>query len=528
MSVCSRGSGRRRSSSSVKNINGAVDASDAGSDGGGGGGGGNPSAEPSECNEAFPRSAYRDVCLNIGGVRFSLDGDLLYRFADTRLAQLSRSTDADERRRLCDDFDPRANGSEFYFDRDPEVFRTIIDLFYDGEIHMNKGVCPLCFKGELEFWKIDAAFLDDCCKSSCVEKEEELDEIARRVQLILEDQGHAGESAATRVRKGLWMLMEKPYSSLLARLLAIVSFALVVISSVVLCLSTIPEMQTVDAAGRHVEHPTLNVIETVCIVWFTLEYLLRLLAAPHKLRFAVSFMNVIDVLAVMPYYIGMALTDLGEDANGLSNMQQAIQALRIMRIARIFKLARHSSGLQMLTYALKGSFRELNMLLFYLAVGIFLFSALGYTVEQYHPETLFTSIPHSFWWAIITMTTVGYGDIYPKTNLGKLNAAISFLCGILAIALPIHPIINNFVRYYNKQRVLDTAVKHQLDRMAMGDLLNFPDNMNAVGECGGGGGAAAGGGGGGSVRGKVVSKVHSSTPLLKPSQHQRSVNRNVC
>ncbi|KYO32995.1 potassium voltage-gated channel subfamily F member 1 isoform B [Alligator mississippiensis] len=65
------------------------------------------------------------------------------------------------------------------------------------------------------------------------------------------------------------------------------------------------------------------------------------------------------------------------------------------------------------------------------------------------------------------MTTVGYGDIYPKTTLGKLNAAISFLCGVIAIALPIHPIINNFVRYYNKQRVLETAAKHELELMEL-------------------------------------------------------------
>lgn len=72
------------------------------------------------------------------------------------------------------------------------------------------------------------------------------------------------------------------------------------------------------------------------------------------------------------------------------------------------------------------------------------------------------------------MTTVGYGDIYPKTTLGKLNAAISFLCGVIAIALPIHPIINNFVRYYNKQRVLETAAKHELELMEL--------NSSSVGE----------------------------------------------
>ena len=169
----------------------------------------------------------------------------------------------------------------------------------------------------------------------------------------------------------------------------------------------------------------------------------------------------------MPFYVVLTLTSLGTTMMELVNVQQAVQALRIMRIARIFKLARHSAGLQTLTSALKSSFKELGLLLMYMGVGVFLFSALGYTLEQSHPETMFTSIPQSFWWAVITMTTVGYGDIYPKTTLGRCNAAVSFLCGVIAIALPIHPIINNFVIFYNKQRVLETAAKHEIELMAL-------------------------------------------------------------
>ncbi|XDV50506.1 hypothetical protein PO909_019556 [Leuciscus waleckii] len=252
-----------------------------------------------------------------------------------------------------------------------------------------------------------------------------------------------------------------------SRVIAVVSFLFILVSSVVMCLGTIPDLQVEDSEGNRVEHPTLDAIETACIGWFTVEYVLRLASSPNKLRFALSFMNMIDFLAVLPFYVVLVLTYLGTAMMELANVQQAVQALRIMRIARIFKLARHSSGLQTLTYALKRSFKELGLLLMYMGVGIFVFSALGYTMEQSHPETLFRSIPQSFWWAIITMTTVGYGDIYPKTTLGRCNAAISFLCGVIAIALPIHPIINNFVIYYNKQKVLETAAKHELELMEL-------------------------------------------------------------
>ncbi|KAG8445648.1 hypothetical protein GDO86_010434 [Hymenochirus boettgeri] len=409
-----------------------------------------------------------EITVNVGGIRQVLHSDVLNRYPDTRLAELVHclAMGYDAIFSLCDDYDP--GKKEFYFDRDPDAFKCITEVYYYGEVHMKRGMCPICFKNEMEFWKVDLSLLDDCCKSHLNEKNEELEEIAIRVKTILDDLGgDTSETKCKRFQKYIWKFMEKPESSLPARVTAVLSFLFILISSVVMCVGTIPEMQVEDAQGNRVEHPTLDNIETVCIGWFTLEYILRFISSPNKIHFAFTFMNIIDVLAILPFYVSITLTNLGTNIIGLTNVQQAIQALRIMRIARIFKLARHSSGLQTLTYALKSSFKELGLLLMYLAVGIFVFSALGYTMEQSHPDTLFKSIPQSFWWAIITMTTVGYGDIYPKTTLGKLNAATSFLCGVIAIALPIHPIINNFVKYYNKQRVLETAAKHELELMEL-------------------------------------------------------------
>ncbi|XP_048364767.1 potassium voltage-gated channel subfamily F member 1 [Sphaerodactylus townsendi] len=409
-----------------------------------------------------------EIIVNVGGVRQMLYSDHLSQYPNTRLAKLMNCLPGgyDTIFSLCDDYDPRKR--EFYFDRDPDAFKCIVEVYYFGEVHMKKGICPICFKNEMEFWNVDLTFLDDCCTAQLSEKKEELEEIARRVQLILDDLGaDSSESSWKKCQKYIWKLMEKPESSYPARVIAILSFLFILVSSVVMCVGTIPELQVLDSEGKAVEHPVLDKIETACIGWFTLEYILRLSSSPNKLHFVLSFMNIIDIFAILPFYVSLILTHLGARLMELTNVQQAIQALRIMRIARIFKLARHSSGLQTLTYALKRSFKELGLLLMYLAVGIFVFSALGYTMEQNHPETLFKSIPQSFWWAIITMTTVGYGDIYPKTTLGKLNAAISFLCGVIAIALPIHPIINNFVRYYNKQRVLETAAKHELELMEL-------------------------------------------------------------
>uniref|UniRef100_A0A3Q2C8E5 Potassium voltage-gated channel, subfamily F, member 1a n=1 Tax=Cyprinodon variegatus TaxID=28743 RepID=A0A3Q2C8E5_CYPVA len=449
-----------------------------------------------------------EIVVNIGGVKQVLHGDVLNRYPETRLAELIDSSlkSPEEISSLCDDYDP--DTGEFYFDRDPEAFKCIIELYYYGEIHMKRGICPICFMKEMDFWKIGTELLDECCKSHLKEVQDELAEIAERVRTILVDrEGDPSAGGCQRFQASLWRLMEKPESSVPAHVIAILSFIFILISSVVMCVGTIPELQVEDSEGNLTEHPTLEVIETVCIGWFTIEYILRLISSPNKIKFVLSFMNIIDFMAIMPFFVVLILTSFGAGVMELANVQQAVQALRIMRIARIFKLARHSSGLQTLTSALKSSLKELGLLLMYMGVGVFLFSALGYTMEQNHPDTLFTSIPQSFWWAVITMTTVGYGDVYPKTTLGRCNAAISFLCGVIAIALPIHPIINNFVLFYNKQQVLDTAAKHEIELMALrsseGELRAAPERHGHV--CGSG------------VWDSSMSSCHSNTylPLLK-------------
>uniref|UniRef100_A0A4W4H1S4 Potassium voltage-gated channel, subfamily F, member 1a n=1 Tax=Electrophorus electricus TaxID=8005 RepID=A0A4W4H1S4_ELEEL len=409
----------------------------------------------------------REILVNIGGVKQVLYVDVLNRYPRTRLAELANCSvdNANDLLELCDDYDVRKG--EFYFDRDPDSFKCITELYYYGEVHMKKGICPMCFKKEMDFWGVDVHFLDECCKGSLNEVEEELAQIAEKVHEILYNvEGTTPASVSKRCRLFLWKLMEKPESSLLARAMAILSFLFILLSSVVMCMSTIPELHVHDAGGNEVENPTLESLETACIIWFTIEYVLRLVSAPNKVRFAFSFMNMVDFLAIMPFYAVLALTHLGTAVTELASVQHVVQALHAMHLARIFKLARHSSGLQMLMYALKSSLKELSHLLIYIGMGIFLFSALGYGAEKNHPDTLFTSFSQSFWWAIITMTSVGYGDVYPKTTLGRCNTAISFLCGIIAILLPIHLIMNKFVILYGKQRMLETIAKHEIELSA--------------------------------------------------------------
>ncbi|KAK7880262.1 hypothetical protein WMY93_030629 [Mugilogobius chulae] len=189
-------------------------------------------------------------------------------------------------------------------------------------------------------------------------------------------------------------------------------------------------------------------MDTACVMIFTVEYLLRLFAAPSRYRFMRSVMSIIDVVAILPYYIGLVMTN-NEDVSG------AFVTLRVFRVFRIFKFSRHSQGLRILGYTLKSCASELGFLLFSLTMAIIIFATVMFYAEKGSSSSKFTSIPASFWYTIVTMTTLGYGDMVPKTIAGKIFGSICSLSGVLVIALPVPVIVSNFSRIYHQNQRAD-------------------------------------------------------------------------
>jgi voltage-gated potassium channel len=180
-------------------------------------------------------------------------------------------------------------------------------------------------------------------------------------------------------------------------------------------------------------------LEWIFTILFTVEYFLRLICVGRPSRYATSFFGIIDLLAILPTYLSLMLPG--------SQYLLVIRSLRLLRVFRVLKLAQYIGEADLLIRALRASRRKITLFLFTVLTLVVILGSLMYVIEG--AESGFTSIPRSIYWAIITLTTVGYGDIVPETNLGQALASVIMIIGYSIIAVPTG-IVTSEITYASK------------------------------------------------------------------------------
>ncbi|XP_068759239.1 potassium voltage-gated channel protein Shal-like [Montipora capricornis] len=391
-------------------------------------------------SSAFPRPSAGYPCLerlkrrrpdvkvifNVGGRRFVTWKNTLKRFPGTLLGSeelVSRFYDKDKK--------------EYFIDRDPHLFRYILNYYRCGKLHRSFEDCNASFEEELLFYGIRPQEVHDCCFDDDHEQDN-VDESRRSAKgnPCTNSTQRLQQSLIARARNWVWVLLEGEAES---GLRAFVGMVIIYIIGLFIILSiftavyeTIPCEGNDSACSERTR--ILDLLDGICVGVFTVEFLTRLLVCPNFVEFAKSPMNIIDFLSILPFYLTLLLESV------IGSNLEAFVLLRVLRIFRVFKLTRHSKRLQRFGAAIASCVTDLMSLTFVLLIAVVVFSSMIYFIERNAVEGKFISIPDSMWYTIVTMITLGYGDIVPSTLLGKIVGAVCCVSGVILIALPI-PII---------------------------------------------------------------------------------------
>jgi len=408
----------------------------------------NPLPPPPQC-KGSRKTEDEKIVINVSGRRFETWQNTLEKYPDTLLGSNEKDFFFDE------------DLKEYFFDRDPEVFRHILNYYRTGKLHFPKQECLTQYDEELAFFGIMPDVIGDCCYEDYRDRKRENAE--RIMDDKADDEEQNGDIILETLRERMWRAFENPHTSTPALVFYYVTGFFIAVSVMANVVETvpcgeIPGRNEVLACGDKYKI-SFFCLDTACVMIFTAEYFLRLYASPERWKFMRSVMSVIDFVAIMPYYIGLTMSDDNE-------VSGAFVTLRVFRVFRIFKFSRHSQGLRILGYTLQSCASELGFLVFSLAMAIIIFATIMFYCEKNVEGSTFESIPASFWYTIVTMTTLGYGDMVPYTALGKIIGGVCSLSGVLVIALPVPVIVSNFSRIYHQNQRADKRRAQKKARLA--------------------------------------------------------------
>lgn len=325
---------------------------------------------------------------------------------------------------------------QYFFDRHRQAFEGI--LFYyqnEGRLIYPDNVPTEVFDEEVKFFMLPVE------QNSCEKLENAL-------------LGDRNRSRPLNLwQRVLWELFEFPNSSLAAKMLAILSQVFIVVSLAGSCLRTVESLQSkhVRETKNYQQHNTSTVytetessgssrlhedewfsFDLVCYSWFTLECAIRLLASPNKGEYFKLLPNCADFGTILVFYLGLIVKMSWPSAKTF------VRLLETLGVIRILKLLRYWEGMKILVLTVVSGVRDLGLLVTFASTVVILGSSAVFFVElNENEDSDFESIPDAFWWAIITICTVGYGDKVPVTTMGKFLGAICAVLGTVTVALPL-------------------------------------------------------------------------------------------
>ncbi|CAI5449263.1 unnamed protein product [Caenorhabditis angaria] len=442
--------------------------------------------------------------LNIGGSSYRIRTRSIVKFGPKTLLGRFCRMNHEHRRQWADWY--FEDQDEYFFERVPRYFDPIYDFYATGKLHVPKDLCFDKFMAELRFWAVSKSRMDECCSpfaQYCVTMGNDPKYTDEAAALQKEKDHFIGVRCAN-IRRRLWLILEGHTQTRWWKVFEVISTAFVVLSISALILGSIPEFQVPhktedgqlvyatatyptypngggktlestmtikdgsdNATGEirdeepepepvvywrkpeMTEHPVFTWVENVCVIYFSIEYALRFIVSPRKLAFARQVLNVIDLLSIAPFYFELLLWLCGISGENVRKVRWAfltVRLLRVLRVIRIAKLGRFSPGLANFALTIRKSKKQMQMVGIVMMTVVIFFSTLIYFLEKDEVNSKFTSIPATFWWCVVTMATVGYGDLVPTTIAGKLVGSGAIVCGVMVLALPITIMVNNFMQ----------------------------------------------------------------------------------
>ncbi|XP_046559712.1 potassium voltage-gated channel protein egl-36-like [Haliotis rubra] len=410
------------------------------------------------------------ITINVGGTLFQTSLATLNQVPDTLLSNESL---------LSQNFQP--DKQIYFFDRDPQMFHYILNYYRTGELHLPPGACSSSIKKELHFWCIPETHVSECCWKVLYKVQNDMAVLAKLNQVFHDEVSDfcmskkmAGQS---RVRHAVWMFLEYPGSSLPAKLWEKFFFTLICTSTLVFMFETVKSFREVDPDIKTKCNITkilngtvlfrgwknelaffttrpflfLSHIDLVLAVIFTIEFAVRFITCPRKCNFLRSLLNMIDLLFLLckwPSYYMEGYACVLNSTNML--MYIVLKGLTFSRIFRLFRIGRSCQGFKVMLVALKSSSGELCLMVGSFICVTLMFAVLAFLSEL--REATFSNVLSAWWWAVVTMTTVGYGDIYPVSATGQVIASMCAVTGMVILTLPIAIIGTNFAEYYSVNR----------------------------------------------------------------------------